>query len=275
MSPDSMSTQSSRRRASSPRTRGAFTLIELLVVIAIISILAAILFPVFAKAREKARQSSCLSNMKQIGLAMMQYTQDYDETIPLAEFPTTGSGLFPRNDKWMDVLFPYHKSPAIFQCPSDALDGGLNIYDKNQAYVHPPSARAATYGTFEYGSYAFNNGYQAGGDPFSPPSGAALADLRQPADTVLVSEVQGNGGYGDIWWFGTGDDPEAPQVRHGNRILANANNPFYGGIVDRHNGITNTLFGDGHVKGHKLEYLAERRTVNGERVMFRFTIEED
>ena len=115
----------------SHRSESAFTLIELLVVIAIIAILAAILFPVFAQAREKARQTSCLNNVKQLGLAMMQYVQDYDETFPLVMGgmrningtdyrvywgtytttttpPVTVSGL----------LEPYTRNNGIFRCPS-------------------------------------------------------------------------------------------------------------------------------------------------------------
>jgi prepilin-type N-terminal cleavage/methylation domain-containing protein/prepilin-type processing-associated H-X9-DG protein len=100
--------------------RRGFTLIELLVVIAIIAILAAILFPVFAKAREKARQTSCLSNMKQIGLAFMQYAQDYDETLP-TDWITLPPGT-PWTDRytWRAAIFPYIKNTQVFSCPSDS-----------------------------------------------------------------------------------------------------------------------------------------------------------
>jgi prepilin-type N-terminal cleavage/methylation domain-containing protein/prepilin-type processing-associated H-X9-DG protein len=109
-------------RSSIPRRTG-FTLIELLVVIAIIAILAAILFPVFARAREKARQTSCLSNLKQIGLATLMYAQDYDECTPMlktllpaAVDTTAGSVNDPQSP--MVVLNPYVKNSQIFVCPS-------------------------------------------------------------------------------------------------------------------------------------------------------------
>ena len=95
-------------------SRRGFTLIELLVVIAIIAILAAILFPVFARAREKARQTSCLSNLKQIGLAVMMYAQDYDECYPEPYTPFTNWPL------WQDTIQPYMKNTQLLICPRRA-----------------------------------------------------------------------------------------------------------------------------------------------------------
>ncbi len=107
-----------------------FTLIELLVVIAIIAILAAILFPVFARAREKARQTSCLSNVKQVTLATMMYAQDYDERLPITTFWYPGEGA--TRATWKFAIGPYAKNDQIFLCPSvkDHTKGpGLAPYD--------------------------------------------------------------------------------------------------------------------------------------------------
>jgi len=106
-----------------------FTLIELLVVVAIISVLASILFPVFARARENARRASCMSNIKQLELALMQYTQDYDErlpnvqidvpsSMPVSEYPGGRWGNY--YWYWPQILYPYHKSMQVFRCPSGA-----------------------------------------------------------------------------------------------------------------------------------------------------------
>ena len=97
------------------KNRRGFTLIELLVVIAIIAILAAILFPVFAKAREKARQITCASNEKQLGLGVLQYTQDNDERLPCGNVNGGALGNFP--DGWAGQIYPYVKSTGVYKCP--------------------------------------------------------------------------------------------------------------------------------------------------------------
>ncbi|RYF59182.1 MAG: DUF1559 domain-containing protein, partial [Cytophagaceae bacterium] len=107
--------------------RTGFTLIELLVVIAIIAILAAILFPAFARARENARRASCQSNLKQIGLGFAQYSQDYDEKYPVGTRGNLGQG-------WGGPLYPYLKSVQVFSCPSDTtspLVNSRNSYGAN------------------------------------------------------------------------------------------------------------------------------------------------
>ncbi|MFP4248292.1 MAG: DUF1559 domain-containing protein [Armatimonadota bacterium] len=117
--------------------RRGFTLIELLVVIAIIAILAAILFPVFARAREKARQTSCLSNLKQIGLALQMYAQDYDDTLPRSAMYTEPSDVLPEGgpDYWFEQIYPYINNAQIFACPSESSNtissGGVSVSDED------------------------------------------------------------------------------------------------------------------------------------------------
>lgn len=110
-------------RSSRPHGHGGFTLIELLVVIAVIAILAGILFPVFARARESARQTQCISNVRQLGMAVMQYVQDHDEQFP-PRFPNPPAGpAYPckpcRTIDWRDYARPYIRSEQLFRCPSD------------------------------------------------------------------------------------------------------------------------------------------------------------
>lgn len=122
----------------------AFTLIELLVVIAIIAILAAILFPVFGRARENARRSSCQSNLKQLGLGLLQYSQDYDETLVRNCYGSTDSNSTATSYKWMDAIQPYIKSEQLFTCPSDSGERRIYRRQDNQSY----------------GTYSMNGAYE-------------------------------------------------------------------------------------------------------------------
>jgi prepilin-type N-terminal cleavage/methylation domain-containing protein/prepilin-type processing-associated H-X9-DG protein len=239
-----------------------FTLIELLVVIAIIAILAAILFPVFAKVREKARQTTCASNERQIGLGIMQYVQDYDETYPLARFVRSGAPTI----EWPVVVQPYIKSGepknttatidsfgpddglmhGVWSCPSQPDPNQPNTYKVREDLfrgdyctpgqttwagtcdsgtmhtVDKPSQKIMLY---ESGSYGIGTGNSANPD-----------DTNQP---VFYTD----------WWMGwTWHD----DLAKGDCDLANGQDggwdtcnlyPRY-----RHNGVANFLFCDGHVK---------------------------
>ena len=164
------------------RARSGFTLIELLVVIAIIAILAAILFPVFARARENARRSSCQSNLKQIGLGMMQYTQDYDEKY----LEQNITGVAATNRHFGFILQPYLKSKQIFMCPSAAgselpLEQGSVNYGGGTT-DHIWTAIAATQGGDFKGSYAMNQAFYLTG-PLS------LAEVTKPSETAIFFDA--------------------------------------------------------------------------------------
>ena len=147
--------------------RRGFTLIELLVVIAIIAILAAILFPVFAKAREKARQTNCLSNVKQLMLGVMQYAQDYDERMPYLNLATGGNYTLPNGSShaspmlWHTIIYPYIKNIQLYTCPSDTV-----VY---------------TGGYTGGGSYGIN----------TYSDGLALAMFDRPAECMFIAEASG------------------------------------------------------------------------------------
>jgi prepilin-type N-terminal cleavage/methylation domain-containing protein/prepilin-type processing-associated H-X9-DG protein len=159
--------------------RQGFTLIELLVVIAIIAILAAILFPVFAQAREKARAITCISNQKQVNLGFLQYVQDYDETYPMGQYVDPGTGI---QYTWADMVMPYIKSGnkwaqgGVFTCPS--------YPDRNQGFQFSPSYDMAPDGPASW------NGWDT-----APPV-TALAQIDQPAEKIFLVEK----GRNDASW---------------------------------------------------------------------------
>jgi prepilin-type N-terminal cleavage/methylation domain-containing protein/prepilin-type processing-associated H-X9-DG protein len=210
---------------TSPRASG-FTLIELLVVIAIIAILASILFPVFARARENARRSSCQSNLKQIGLGIMQYTQDYDEKYPMGLYngapnPTQGTPGMPGSTfvtasdystsgnfiSWMDIIYPYVKSTQIFVCPSA---------------THSPTTA----------KYGYNNLISG---QFVPPTREprALASVSRPSEIVLLMDY--NHEYSTF----------ANRIDYTVMIDTVS---YYGTTAQPHLSGTNFAYCDGHVK---------------------------
>ena len=219
-------------------TRRAFTLIELLVVIAIIAILAAILFPVFAQAREKARSVSCLSNMKQLGTAFAMYLQDYDEIV-LPRYqacPSTGP-----TDKtqhlWTDTMQPYIKNKQIFICPSATNTFYADQWTQWDATIAPTNTRG-------YLSIGYNqtiSGWYYANNPCGDMILPALASVIAPSKNVMFADsVPGDvsGGYRGYLMGNTG-----------------LNVPYtttsFGSIGARHNEGTNLTFFDSHAKWFK------------------------
>lgn len=259
--------------SSSPRRRCGFTLIELLVVIAIIAILAAILFPVFAQAREKARQIACLSNTKQLGLAALQYAQDYDETeVPLCQDPRVGA----RADycysyatpHWMDLIYPYVKSIGVYTCPDRTGDNSDTVFGhtykastSNWSTLVTPNRNPRT-GRWNYGTYALNTTYSTYGGG-SALAGSSLNQQEHPATTAEFLEVGppvygtscDNAGDGFPWtaggnanYFPSWVDPKASPfaaAAAGNCIRVEA----------PHFGRTNVTWCDGHSSSMTLSQL--------------------
>jgi len=203
--------------------RSGFTLIELLVVIAIIAILAAILFPVFARAREKARQSSCQSNLKQIGLGFAMYAQDFDEILPICWYPIDpgGSGDVwgnPRMVKFFDAIYPYVKNEQLFQCPTtmNNIAGGGTTQSLTQIGRN--------------WSYGYNCAWA---------NARRLAWIQNPASRAISTESAG--------------DWRCNPTNGGNGCGGGAGDTGRGTWAESwtHNGGPNILFVDGHVKWMK------------------------
>ena len=205
-----------------------FTLIELLVVIAIIAILAAILFPVFARARENARRASCQSNLKQISLGILMYVQDYDEHLPMYRVPASSGDTAARPYGWADAIQPYVKSTQLLQCPSDS-----------GVVSNSPSSSG-------YADYVYNL-WMGGYGPSTKGAGMSLAQLTQPSLTIMNVdyETRSAAGY-TAGNTSTGDGPSTcgtygdPECGDG---LARIDSDSI-----RHLGGVNAAFADGHVK---------------------------
>jgi prepilin-type N-terminal cleavage/methylation domain-containing protein/prepilin-type processing-associated H-X9-DG protein len=237
-------------------TRKGFTLIELLVVIAIIAILAAILFPVFAKVREKARQTSCLSNEKQLALGLLQYTNDYDET-----YPCGASGFTNWNTQgWIFSVYPYIKSEQVLACPDD-------------------SSPTDNYNYKDILSYGLNSNYAYGIYGKNTAVTTKLAQFQSPAKTIEFFEVggvSGNitlsedstiGGGSDYYYGGASGDgncqpgyvgnaksfstPATPTVYETGlfaNVTAAATGSHFSTDGGRHTNGSNYTFADGHAK---------------------------
>jgi len=257
------------------KSRNAFTLIELLVVIAIIAILAAILFPVFAQAREAARKTSCISNCRQMGLAVMQYSQDYDEmyvcdawdTPPLGVSDTdSGNPNFPSAYPWVFRIQPYLKNKQVFVCPSDPdPKNGWSGYDNNpnptcdDAWGIPtPISYSPNAWIIGYGGYQNSNGCFGDGS-FIPDWGFApkgMAAVPSPAQTYLIADY----GRADIedWWVNNLKAANYTRVYNqsapGGGAAVDNQEPWHSRIpqasIYRHQNGTSIIYCDGHTKWH-------------------------
>lgn len=263
-----------------------FTLIELLVVIAIIAILASILFPVFARARENARRSSCQSNLKQIGLGIFQYTQDYDEKLPNGNFNNGGNAAqnarIPLSNRWcmnqainsstwMELVFPYTKSEQIYYCPSTntqnlsktscpsnatGADNSfgyafnplvLRIFNFNTCSQVPPADCAVS------STYADITHFYS---PFRP-----LSSINKPSETIMLTD-HGRSDHAELYYTG------------GNGLYTNAttiaaiepNSPaaFNFNPSTRHLDTANYLYCDGHVKAKMWKGIVDFDTALGD-----------
>jgi prepilin-type N-terminal cleavage/methylation domain-containing protein/prepilin-type processing-associated H-X9-DG protein len=230
-------------------SRKAFTLIELLVVIAIIAILAAILFPVFAQAREKARAISCISNLKQAGLAYMMYVQDYDETTPLQNSPVVADANknYVAGGYWFQLIQPYVKNWQLMFCPDRSTTASVTNSASNQGKYPGFTVNGTTISARLLG-YGYNDGWVSDScygltceqlipNPANPATtvkarlGRSIASIQTPADCVAFGDTYDGPGYSVAMdnLLGTSDAPNTTK-----------------GL--RHNGNLNFVFADGHAK---------------------------
>jgi prepilin-type N-terminal cleavage/methylation domain-containing protein len=228
-----------------PSRRG-FTLIELLVVIAIIAILAAILFPVFAQAREKARETTCISNCKQIGTGLLMYCQDYDEITPFMHYPdnlTTPPTAFNNaycqqqrfrcSYNFADMMMPYVKNLQAFSCPSDVTN--WTGFDVRLARL-----------SYGMNVYSFTrHGNMLTGRELGP--GLSLVELKTPSDRVFISEASNGLDSVGLWCF------RGPSLNHQRDRNA---------CTDKRGKVINVYY-DGHAKVFQMRGLLDNVTIYG------------
>jgi len=220
--------------------KSAFTLIELLVVIVIISILAAILFPVFARARENARRSSCMSNLKQMGLAMVMYAQDYDDHLTALNLSNTGvilpDGSTHSTELWFHMLYPYMKNIQIMNCPSES-----SVVWTSGSYTGGiPYGYNYTAPTWVCSSNCGVNMGTAG------VSGASLAAIDDTSGTIMITDSK--------WYYSLMPSAARTEANaDGSECISGS--PSSKCTAARHLDTVNTLFVDGHVKSMKWQTI--------------------
>jgi prepilin-type N-terminal cleavage/methylation domain-containing protein/prepilin-type processing-associated H-X9-DG protein len=229
------------------RSRPGFTLIELLVVIAIIAILAAILFPVFAQARDRARATTCLSNIKQLSLGVGMYAQDYDETLLF--YPGSGNCSWryicsttaePRDYlNWWDIVLPYTKNTKIFDCPSAAAvtTSALAFWGIRNVAIGYNMSPSAGFSLVK--NTAVGSNYP----------GVGLAEVTRPADTILLGEAGHNWNPAATAAAFNSKDNRSPSLSWSPRNESGSE----WGPEPRHADGSNMGFVDGHVKWMKLD----------------------
>ncbi|HEY3330448.1 MAG TPA: DUF1559 domain-containing protein [Capsulimonadaceae bacterium] len=248
-----------KQSCNTSKSQVGFTLIELLVVIAIISILAAILFPVFATAREKARQTSCASNEKQLGLAVMQYIQDYDEMFPISANYTwkpTAAWDAEAGVGWAGILYPYVKSDGVFMCPSDPTKGTPLVsyaYNQNVALNQYGTSLPFTAAKMTSTSLTILYFECFGNKVTNPPSkeipsaGIFTSTIYSPAGSGAVIANQ-SGTVGTTPVCQTGYMGHTSSYRGATTCGSSVTYPHVNGPDGVHSGGSNFVMADGHVK---------------------------
>lgn len=263
------------------KARG-YTLIELLVVLIIIGLLSAILYPVFARAREKSRQISCASGLRQIGIGILQYSQDWDETMPVAYvYASTNTSVI---QNWRDLIYPYIRHEGVFNCPSDT---GLR---PTYRYQYSTDRRVGTGGN-THGSYWCNATYTRSnlknGSPIQGPCVdpallgvfrlQKLSGLEDPSRTIWAADSSGGRRRTAFSWdlsgtltLGITTDPTYP----GRPYLLDGTK-VENGIVGWHEDMANILWCDGHVKAFPPSKLVEYAGTGSKRFPRFFTVAAD
>ena len=242
---------------AAPRAGAAFTLIELLVVIAIIAILAAILFPVFAQAREKARQTACLSNLKQIGTGIMMYVQDYDETFPmLSTYGSFNTAIPQQTAPYIQKVGNFSRNTAgIWKCPSDSVVPNTTtagaVHQTYSAAICTPSHRPSSPGGVSPVTAMWDDVGLTVGDT-TAFLGKSLAAISDASGTIMLVETANPDSWLGSNTFGT---KRPYQAAAGNYYAQNqldtAGTKWMPGFGGWHSEGWNYLYGDGHVKYSK------------------------